>query len=327
MKRRDLINIILFSMVFAFAAYRYSTRTLSSQKTAFVMDTLVDIKIETKFKDTEEILETAFQLIEKYENKFSMYKAESVIWKFNNSELDSLQLDKDLVQLLSLAKELNQKTNSHYDITIGALSEIWDFDEQEIPSEKEIEKAIKNTGFQKLNFKKDILEKPAEMKINLGSLAKGFIVDEVAEYLMQTGVVSGIVNAGGDMFIFGKKKPLKIGIQHPRGESNEIIDVIKVGNRAIVTSGDYERYFITGGKRYHHIIDPITGYPSDNAISVTVIAETTMLADAYSTALFLLEPDKALKLAENTEGLDAVIYYMQDDKIEKLGTSRMKDYH
>ncbi len=327
MKRRDIINIILFIMVFAFAAYRYSTRTYSSKKIAFVMDTLVEIKIETKSKNTEEILETAFQLIKEYENKFSMYKAESLIWKFNNSKIDSLKLDEDLMQIITLAKELNKKTESHYDITIGALSEIWDFDEQKIPSEIEIEKAINNTGFQNLIFENDILHKPVEMKINLGSLAKGFIVDKVAEYLVQSDVISGFVNAGGDMIIFGKKKPLNIGIQHPRGEVNEMIDVIKVGNRSVVTSGDYERYFVKDGKRYHHIIDPITGYPSNNAVSVTVIAESTMLADAYSTALFLLESDEALDLAENTDGLEAVIYYLQDDKIEKLETSGMKDYH
>ncbi len=327
MKRKDIINLILFILVFAFAAYRYSTRTYSSQRSAFVMDTLVDIKIETKHKNTDEILDTTFKLIENYENKLSFYKNESPIWKFNNSVIDSLLIDEDLKEIFSISEKLFSKTNSHYDITIGALSEIWDFDNNIIPSNSEIEKAIKNTDFRKLKFQNNYLHKPAGMKINLGSLAKGYIIDKTIEYLMQQDVISGFVNAGGDMRIFGRKKSFKIGIQHPRSDSNEMIDVIKVMNMSVVTSGDYERYFIEDGKRYHHIIDPFTGYPSQNAVSVTVIAKTALIADAYSTALFLLKPENAIKLAEETEGLDAVIYFFREDKIEKLETQGMNVYH
>ena len=327
MKRKDIINIILFIMVFAFAAYRYSTRTYSSERSAFVMDTIVDIKIVTKNKDANEILDYAFKLMEDYENKFSFYNNKSQIWKFNNSIIDSLLIDDDLKEILSISKELYQKINKHYDITIGALSEIWDFENEVIPTNKEIEKAIQVTGFEKLKIQNNYLYKPDGMKINLGSLAKGYIVDKVVAYLKQQDVISGFVNAGGDMRIFGREKPFKIGIQHPRSESNEIIDVINVGNKSVVTSGDYERYFLKDGKRYHHILDPLTGYPSQNTISVTVIAETALIADAYSTALFLLEPEQSLKLAQETDGLEAIIYFITEDKIEKLETHGMKEYY
>ncbi len=327
MKRRDIINIILFVLVFAFAAYRYSVRTYTSQRSAFVMDTIVDIKIETKQKNTNDILDNAFKLMEGYENKFSFYKEESIIWKFNNSIIDSLFLDEDLKEIISISKELYDKTEKHYDITIGALSEIWDFDNEVIPTNEEIAKAIKVTDFKKLKIENGYLHKPEGMKINLGSLAKGYIIDKTVEYLEQQNVISGFVNAGGDMRIFGRKKPFKIGIQHPRSETNEIIAVIDVGNKSVVTSGDYERYFIKGNIRYHHIIDPLTGFPSQKAISVTVIAETALIADAYSTALFLLEPQQAIKLAEETYELEAVVYYIKDDKIEKLETQGFNKYH
>jgi len=327
MKRKDIINIVLFILVFAFAAYRYSTRTYSTQRSVFVMDTLVDIKIETKQKNTNDILDNALKLMEDFEYKFSFYKNESPIWKFNNSEIDSLYIDEDLKEMLSISEELFSKTNSHYDITIGALSEIWDFDNGVIPTTEEIDKAIQVTDFNKLKIQNEYLHKPANMKINLGSLAKGYIIDKAVEYLVQQDVISGFVNAGGDMRIFGRKKPFKIGIQHPRSESNEMIDVINVGNRSVVTSGDYERYFIIDGNRYHHIIDPLTGYPSQKAISVTVIAETALIADAYSTALFLLEPQQAIKLAEKTDGLEAIVYFFEEDKIEKLETLGFKEYH
>ena len=327
MKRKDVTNIILFVLVFAFAAYRYSVRTYTSQRSAFVMDTIVDIKIETKQKNTNDILDNAFKLMEGYENKFSFYKEESIIWKFNNSIIDSLFLDEDLKEIISISKELYDKTEKHYDITIGALSEIWDFDNEVIPTNEEIAKAIKVTDFKKLKIENGYLHKPDGMKINLGSLAKGYIIDKTVEYLEQQNVISGFVNAGGDMRIFGRKKPFKIGIQHPRSETNEIIAVIDVGNKSVVTSGDYERYFIKGNIRYHHIIDPLTGFPSQKAISVTVIAETALIADAYSTALFLLEPQQAIKLAEETYELEAVVYYIKDDKIEKLETQGFKKYH
>ncbi|MCK5051725.1 MAG: FAD:protein FMN transferase [Candidatus Cloacimonetes bacterium] len=327
MKRKDIINIILFILVFAFAAYRYSSRTYSSQKSSFVMDTIVDIKIETKHKDAKNILDNAFKLMEDYENKFSFYKNDSQIWNFNNSVIDSLLIDDDLKEILSISKELYQKTNRHYDITIGALSEIWDFNNEIVPSNDDIEKAMKQTNFSKLVISNNYLHKPEGMKINLGSLAKGFIIDEVVEYLEQQNVISGFVNAGGDMRIFGREKPFKIGIQHPRNELNELIDIINVGNRSVVTSGDYERYFIKDGKRFHHIIDPLTGYPSQNTISITVITETALMADVYSTALFLLKPEQSLKLAQETEGIDATIYYLVNGKIEKLETLGMKEYY
>ena len=327
MKRKDIINIILFVLIFAFAAYRYSTRTYSAQRSAFVMDTIVDIKIETKHKESDEILNNVLKLIEEYENKFSFYTNENQIWRFNNSMIDSLFIDDDLKEILSISKELFQKTNKHYDITIGALSEIWDFENEVIPTEEEIEKAVQITDFDKLMIQNKYLYKPDGVKINLGSLAKGFIVDEVVEYLKQQEVISGFVNAGGDMRIFGRENPFKIGIQHPRSESNEIIDVINVGNKSVVTSGDYERYFLKDGKRYHHILDPLTGYPSQYAISVTVIAETALIADAYSTALFLLEPEQSLKLAQEIDGLEAIIYYIIEDKIQKLETLGIKEYY
>ncbi|MEA2096303.1 MAG: FAD:protein FMN transferase [Candidatus Cloacimonadota bacterium] len=327
MKRKDIINISLFILVFAFAAYRYSTRTYSSQRSAFVMDTIVDIKIETKHKNTNEILDNAFKLMEDYENKFSFYNNESLIWKFNNSVIDSLYIDGDLKDIFSISGVLFNKTNEHYDVTIGALSEIWDFDKNVIPPDEEIVDAIDNTGFEKLKIQNGYMHKPDGMKINLGSLAKGFIIDQVVEYLKQQNVISGFVNAGGDMRIFGREKPFKIGIQHPRSESNKIIDVINVGNRSVVTSGDYERYFIKDDLRYHHIIDPKTGYPSRNAISVTVIAKTALMADAYSTALFLLEPKQAIEIADETNDLEAIIYFIMNDEIEKLETKGMDEYH
>ena len=164
------------------------------------------------------------------------------------------------------------------------------------------------------------------MELNLGSLAKGFIIDKAVEYLMDHEIESGFVNAGGDILIFGQKTPLKIGIQHPRSGRSELIGTILLKNNAVVTSGDYERFFIEDGIRYHHILNPKTGYPADKIVSVTVISEKAVLADAYSTALFLLRPDQAIELANTLNEIEVKLFYMEDGILKSLQTKNMKDY-
>jgi thiamine biosynthesis lipoprotein len=326
MKKRDLINILILIAVIAFGAISFTNRTYTFSDTKFLMDTIVDIKIETKNKDVEFVIDAAFEIINEYEKVLSFYDQDSQLWKFNNSITNSMQLDEDLLQIYFLSEQLYQDSDSLYDISIGALSELWDFNKLHIPSEDSIKTALENVGFEKLALNGVHLIKPKEVKINLGSLAKGFIVDKVVEYLISEGIESGFVNAGGDMRIFGQKKPLSIGIQHPRKNRNELIGVLNIKNNAIVTSGDYEQFFELDGKRYHHILNPKTGYPAEGTVSVTVVAPTALFADAYSTALFLMKPDKAIELIDRTDMLEAVIFYLEDSEIKKIESEGMKYY-
>ena len=326
MKKRDLINIIILVAVIAFGAISFKNRTYTFSDTKFLMDTIVDIKITTKNKNVEHIIDAAFELIEEYDNILSFYSEESQLWKFNNSIIKSFPMDEDLLQIYYLSKKLYQNSDSLYDISIGALSELWDFNKLHIPSEDSIKTALENIGFEKLTLEEVHLTKPEGVKVNLGSLAKGFIIDKVVEYLISEDIESGFVNAGGDMHIFGQKKPLQIGIQHPRNNKNELIGVLNIKNKAVVTSGDYERFFELDGKRYHHILNPRTGYPAEGTVSVTVVAPTALFADAYSTALFLMEPQKAIELIDRTDMLEAVIYYFEDSEIKKLESDGIKHY-
>jgi len=326
MKKRDVVNIIILVAVIAFGAISFANRTYTLSDTKFLMDTILDIKIETKNKDTEFVIDAAFEIINEYEKVLSFYNKESQLWKFNNAITNSMPLDEDLLQIYFLSEQLYQDSDFLYDISIGALSELWDFNKLHIPSEDSIRTAMKYVGFDKLALEGVHLTKPEGVKINLGSLAKGFIIDKVVEYLVSEGIESGFVNAGGDMRIFGQKKPLRIGIQHPRNNKNELIGVLNIKNKAVVTSGDYERFFELDGKRFHHILDPKTGYPAEGTVSVTVVAPTALFADAYSTALFLMEPDKAIELIDRTNMLEAVIFYLEDSEIKKLESEGMKYY-
>ncbi len=180
-----------------------------------------------------------------------------------------------------------------------------------------MKKKKKNIDFSSINFTRDSLYIHPDVHLTFGSIAKGFIIDKVVEFLQENGVTSGIVNAGGDIKMFGQKKPLKVGIKHPRKEGMATIDILNLQNTSVVTTGDYERYFIKKGKRYHHIINPKTGYPSDTIISITVIHPSSLMADTYSTGLFLLSPEEAIKVADSIENLAIIIYFMKDDEIVK----------
>src|SRR3990170_1462509 len=148
------------------------------------------------------------------------------------------------------------------------------------------------------------------MALNLGGVAKGYIVDMAAGVLKAHGVKSAVVHAGGDMFVFQEDRtdPFTIGIQHPR-KKGELLGEAHVYNGAVPTSGDYERYFEKDGVRYHHILDPKTGFPAKGTQSVTIIAEDPTSADALSTAVFVMGPEKGMELIERLEGVEGVFVH------------------
>lgn len=148
------------------------------------------------------------------------------------------------------------------------------------------------------------------MLIDLGGIVKGYTADKAVETLKRAGIVSGLVAVAGDIKTFGLKptdKPWKIGIRNPRAEGqDDIIAALDLEDMAISTSGDYERYFILNGKRYHHLLSPVTGYPAHTCQSVSIIAEEGVLADAFATGVFILGPEKGIKLIEQM-GFDGLI--------------------
>jgi len=330
MKKKDLLSVLVLVIVIGLSALTFVNRRNTVTKTRFLMDTIVDISVTAKNKNcTEKKLETlvdsTFSLISKYEKKFSYFMKDSKLWEMNNSEKDSFPIDSDFYEILELSSEIYSETDSLYDITIGCLTELWDFDKAHIPSLDSIKTAQKDIGFHRIKFSENHLYKPKGIKLNLGSIAKGFIIDKAITYFKDNKVESAIINAGGDIRIFNSKKPLNVGIQNPRKQS-EVIAVLKMQNSAVVTSGDYERYFEIDGQIYHHIINPKTGFPAYNSISVTVIAPTATIADAYSTALFLMEPDEAIELTNTIGNIEAIIFYFEDDEIKDIRSDGSDEY-
>ena len=315
MKKRDWINLSLLLVVLIAGYLLHRSRTYEHKRSWLQLDTFIEVTVISNERNWDSVMDSLSQLIDRLESEFSYHKTESRLYRINHAQDSVFTITPEFYQILSMSRELHQSSDGLFDLTIGPLTDIWNIDNEVIPDQTEISKAQERIGFEKISFTDTTLNKPVSTKLNLGGIAKGFIIDRMADFLAQKGALSAIINVGGDILLFGQEKSLRIGIQHPRKERNEIIDVIAVQNGAVVTSGDYERYFIQAGKRYHHIIDPFTGFPATQCLSVTVIADNAMTADAYSTAFFLMGPDRTLELAEKLANLEVMVYYMDGNEI------------
>ncbi len=196
----------------------------------------------------------------------------------------------DVIYLIQRGVDIGYETDGAFDITVGTLMKAWGrFEKPIIPSPEKIKDALSKVNFKKILIKGDSLILPQGYLIDLGGIAKGYAIDRGVEILRKNGITSSLINAGGDIGITGPKpfhRKWKVGIRNPRGDG--VIGYIEMDAGFIATSGDYERYFILNGKRYHHIVNPKTGYPARDAVSTTVIAPTGLQADAYSTAVFVM---------------------------------------
>ncbi len=268
--------------------------------------------------EMERHLQKALKRMRNLEDKMSTWKNNSEISLVNqNAGLRSIKISEETFQVLEKSIWIGKLSEGTFDITFEALHPLWKFDHDldgSIPTEEQVNLAKKNVDFRELEISKTnrtAFLKRKGMKINLGGIAKGYILDEAATVLNQAGIQHFLVQAGGDLFISGNKPDgslFKVGIRDPRGKSKEdYFAKIEVKNHAFSTAGDYERSFIKDGKRYHHIIDPRTGYPSVLSRSVTVWARNAFLADALDDAVFLLGPEKGLKLLETLDDCGAVI--------------------
>ncbi|MBR5808990.1 MAG: FAD:protein FMN transferase [Clostridia bacterium] len=245
------------------------------------LDTVCDISIISK---TDKPLAVCEEYLKFCQSEFSADDENSTLFKVNNS--DGVAVSKDLQEVLSSGSEFSRKHPEYFSIYLDKLIKLWDISNSpdSIPSQESIELAKASRDF------------------NLGAIAKGYITDRLKEKLLEQGVNSALINLGGNTYAMGKKltgENWKIGIQSPKDEST-IIGYVTAENLAVVTSGDYQRYAEIDGKRYHHILNPLTGYPADSGVhSVTVICESAELADVLSTAAFVAGVENGHKLLES----------------------------
>jgi thiamine biosynthesis lipoprotein len=208
-------------------------------------------------------------------------------------------------RLLDVSRTAYDMTQGLFDPTIGSVSRLWQFWEgAEPPCEDSIKSALAHVGLGVYLSGRDA----RGTVFDLGGIAKGYAVDLGAETLRRLGFKSAIINAGGDLSLIGKRtdgRPWRIAIRHPR-QHDGFIGYLDLEDVCVATSGDYERYFIFDGRRYHHILDPRTGMPGSASSGVTVVASRSCLSDALATGLFLLGPGEGLAVVEAYEGIEAV---------------------
>ena len=288
---------ILLIIIVCFAVFTSSCINESKNVTrqTFALDTVINIT--TNKKDSEKI-NNAFTLLREYENVFSRTNPQSKLCLLNNGRG---KLTEDIEKVLSFSLEMSRLTNGAFDVTVAPLVDLWNVKERKMPpTAEEIEVAKSKTGY------KDITLSPFSLggkTIDTGAVAKGYIADKVAESFKDKGVESAIIDLGGNIVLIGE---YNIGIRNPFSP-DEVFATITVKDKSAVTSGAYQRYFEYEGKRYHHIIDPRTGYPSESGVaSVTVISPSSMQADALSTSIFILGKE-SISLCDNFPNTDALI--------------------
>jgi len=309
MKLKEWLNVVIIIGLLSFSLYRYKSKTYSTSRIRFLLDTQIEISVISKDQNVFTNIEEAFKMIEFYDEIFSYFNPNSLLYQINNSDSLKMELNDDLFHVLKLAEELYHLTEHLYDVSIAPLLDIWDFYNGAIPEESDLTKAKENIGFEKIVFDEKYIYIPSGMKLTLGSISKGYIIDKVIDFLKNQGVLEVFVNAGGDIRFFShENRKWTVGIQHPRN-IQELIATLKIPDMAVVTSGDYERYFETIGERYHHILNPKTGFPAKPTISVTIMSQTAFLADALSTAAFVMNPMDAIELINSFPDTEGIIYY------------------
>ena len=284
----------------------------------------ISIVAETEEKG-DYYIDLAVNEISRIEKLISSWDAGSQTSLINqNSGIEPVKVDKELFQLIERAIKISKLTNGAFDITYASMDKIWHFDGSMtgMPSAEAIKKSVEKIGYQNILLdekKQTVFLKLKGMKIGFGAIGKGYAADRAKALLLAQGVTSGIINASGDLNAWGKQpdgNDWMVAIVNPLNKS-KVFSWLPVNNRAVVTSGNYEKYVAFKGKLYSHIIDPRTGYPSSGILSVSIFTATAELADALATSVFVMGVEVGLDFINQLKGVECVIV----DKDNKLHTS------
>lgn len=306
-----------FALVLALglAAPRGADASLHSQQ-RLQMGTLVQISVwhgDSAIADAA--IEAGFAEITRIEQLLSEWIPTSELSRVNaDGSNRPVPVGLDTYSVLERGLQVGELSGGAFDVSWAALRDVWDFaaDPPALPEPNTLAGAVKRIDFRSVRLQPSPrtvhLLRPG-MALGLGGIAKGYAVDRAIAAMKALGVTHALVSGGGDVAIRGRRgdRSWKVGIQHPRGRQGELLAVIEAHDEAVVTSGDYERFMTVDGRRYHHIIDPRTGMPARGLMSVTVIAQSAMDADAFSTAAFVMGPKRGLRLLESQDGVEGVL--------------------
>ena len=284
--KKSILSLLIFSFILCGCK---NTAPLSNKE--FCLDTIIQITLYDS--SSKNILNNCFDLCKKYERIFSTNNKKSELYKINHSsnKLEAQELSDDLYKVIKQGLYYSNLSKGSFDITIGSISSLWDFKKHTLPEDTLIQQHLHDVSYKNIileNHKIRFLN--TETMIDLGAIAKGYIADQIKNYLLKENVKSALINLGGN-------------ITNPQQTSDSLFS-LKINDLSVVTSGTYQRFFEIDSKRYHHILNPKTGYSYENGLSsVTIISKKSIQGDALSTVCFSLGKEKGLELLNSLEGV------------------------
>ena len=322
---KKIINtIVMISALAVMLCGCQKSENKKISKQGFYFDTIIQITLYGT--DDEQYINDCFDIAGKYEKMLSNTIDDSDISRINKAAGEqAVCVSDETVSLIQKGIEYGRLSGGKFDITIGELSNLWNFpeiaensksddneaDSSVIPSDEKIDEYLGHVDYNKIKIDgNNVMITDEKTQIDLGGIAKGYIADKMKEYLKSKKVTSGIINLGGNVLTIGSKSDgsdYTVGIQKPFDRFGASIATIKIDDKSVVTSGIYERYYRVDGKIYHHILDTQTGYPVENDLySVTIISDSSCDGDALSTTCFALGKDKAEKFIKSMDGVEAI---------------------
>jgi len=321
MRKFLIFTVIFCSLTFSFAQKRFT-------KVTKLMGSRFDITVVAKNEElANNYIDLAIGEITRIEKIISSWDVNSQTTKINNNAgINPVKVDEELFNLIKRSIGISKLTDGAFDITYASMDRIWKFDGsmKTFPSKEKIKNSVTKVGYQNIILdtnNQTVFLKLKDMKIGFGAIGKGYAADMAKQLLISKGVKAGIINASGDMNTWGKQPSgddWQVAITNPMNKKNAF-GLLPIKNGAVVTSGNYEKFVTFNNKRYTHIIDPRTGYPSSGIISVTVFAPKAELADALATSVFVMGKEVGLNRINQLPNIECII-------IDDLGNVHKSDH-
>jgi thiamine biosynthesis lipoprotein len=275
--------------------------------------------------------EAVFAEFDRLDRLMSVWKEGSDVTRLNAAAGKApVAVSAEVFEVLTVARQVSEWTGGKFDVTFGALSGLWKFDQDQdgsIPPRAAVAARLADVDYTALDLDPvrhaAFLRRPG-MRVHLGGIGKGYAVDRGAALLRARGITDFMIQSGGDLFVSGHRgdRPWRLGIRDPRGPAERSFATLDLSNGTFSTSGDYERFFMKGGVRYHHILDPDLGEPGRLCRSVTIVADKAVLADGLSTGVFILGPEKGMALIERLPDVEGVIVAADNRVLVSSGLKR-----
>lgn len=323
-------GLVVCSIISAIVISRGKAGPKLYRQSEFLLNTLVEITVASlNEQDAEQAISAAFEEMRRVEALLTRYRSDSQITRINQlaGEDQFVPVNREVRDILQRSLHYSVLMDGLFDITVGPLIDLWGIgtDHERIPEVSKLQQVLQQIDYRNVEIRDEqgVRLRYPEMTLDLGGIAKGYSIDRGIEVLQSHNITSALLNAGGDIRCIGTKPdgtPWRIGIRHPR-KQNEILGVFELRDNAVATSGDYERFFVHQGIRYHHIFVPDTGMPARECQSVTILTDTAEKADVLATSVFIMGPQQGIAFIEEQTDVEGMIIRADGEIIQSSGFS------